>query len=138
MYLSGTIERYKGTIESGTNYVSNGGTYWDIYKVDPDYENWFETVYDRDHPISSRHIPSHVTVHLLSDSSGTVYVKQQDCGTSPSETPTKIGSVTTKTTSGSQTVAITEAVDAQYLKVETDINTGTAKCYPVYSFQGRI
>ena len=125
MYLSGTIDHYDGSL-SGTRQT-NDGTYWDVFEVDPDYENWFKTVYGSDQNLSPHHAPSHVTVNLRSDTSATIYVKEQDSGTSPSEAPVDVGSTTTgAVSSGSEVAQFKHPIESQYFRVETDISTGTA------------
>ena len=128
MYLSGTIDKFDGTIEPNGTHLTNGGTYWDVFSVDPSYENWFETVYGPDQSISQNHVPSHVTVTYRSDGSSTISVQEQDTGSSPSESPTRISSTTTTNNpSGSQVAHLKTEIESKYFRVKIQTNAGTSQ-----------
>ncbi len=116
MYLSGTIERFEGTIAAGGSRVSNGGTYLDAFTAGDGYEAWFRTIYKDDHPITDNVMPSDIVVNSSMDEPSTVIVEQAGGGSSPSQDPISSGSVTAK---ANEPVYLEEPVVSHYFRVRT-------------------
>lgn len=116
MYLSGTIDKFDGTIGAGGSRVSNGGTYFNAFTAGDGYEAWFRTVYKDDHPITDNIMPSHIVVNSSMDEPSTVIVEQAGGGSAPSTDPVSAGSLSAK---ADEEVYLEEPVVSKYFRVRT-------------------
>ncbi len=116
MYLSGSIEKFDGTIAAGGSHVTNSGTYFNSFTVNDTYEPWFRTVYKGDHPVSNNNVPSHIVVNSNMDEPSTVIVEQTGEGSAPSSGVLSQGTVDAKK---DEPVYLEVPVVSEYFRVRT-------------------
>lgn len=116
MYLSGTLEKFDGTIAAAGSHVSNGGTYLSAFDIAGEYEAWFKTIYGQDHPILDNIMPSHIVVNSTMDEPSTVIVEQAGAGTGSAHSPLSTGSISAK---ADEPVYLEEPVVSEFFRVKT-------------------